>query len=52
MNIAKFMFRFKNKMLPISFNNFFTNRKEIHKYILDKKPKMDIIIIIHLIANL
>ena len=51
--IAKFMLRFKNKMLPISFDNYFTNLSEIYKYnkLLDKKLKVDIIII-HLIANL
>ena len=32
MEIAKFMFRFKNKMLPISFDNYLTNLSEIHKY--------------------
>ena len=30
--IAKFMFRFKNKMLFISFDYYFTNPSEIHKY--------------------
>ena len=32
MKIAKFMFKFKNKMLPISFDNYLTNLSEIHIY--------------------
>ena len=32
MEITKFMFRFKNKMLPISFDNYFINLSETHKY--------------------
>ena len=32
LEIAKFMFRFKNKVLPISFDNYLTNLGEIHKY--------------------
>ena len=34
MEIAKFMFKFKNKLLnsSISFDNYFTNLSEIHKY--------------------
>ena len=32
MEIAKFTFRFKNKMLPISFDYYFPNLSEIHKY--------------------
>ena len=39
MKIAKFMFRFKNKMLPISFDNYFTNLSEIHKYNTRQKAK-------------
>ena len=39
MEIAKFMFRFKNKMLPISFDNYFTNFNEIHKYNTRQKAK-------------
>ena len=31
MEIAKFIFRFKIKMLPIYFDNYFTNLSEIHK---------------------
>ena len=31
MEIAKFMLKFKNKMIAISFVNYFTNFKEIHK---------------------
>ena len=31
MKIAKFMIRFKNKKLPVSFKNYFTNLSEIHK---------------------
>ena len=37
--IAKFMFRFKNKMLPIFFDNYFTNLSEIHKYNTRQKAK-------------
>ena len=37
--IAKFMFRFKNKMLPISFNNYLTNFSEVHKYNIRQKAK-------------
>ena len=51
MQIAKFNFRLKNKMLPISFDNYFTNLSEINKYITGQNGKSDIIII-HLIANL
>ena len=29
---AKFIFRFKNKMLSISFDNYFINLNEIYKY--------------------
>ena len=39
MEIAKFMFRVKNKMLPISFDNYFTNLNEIHKYNTGQKAK-------------
>ena len=51
LEIAKYMFRLKNKMLAISFDNYFTNLSEIHKYIIKQKLKMDIIII-HSTANL
>ena len=37
--IAKFMFRFKNKMLPNSVNNYFNNHSEIHKYYSRQKAK-------------
>ena len=33
------MFRFKNKMLSISFDNYFTNPSEIHKYNTRQKAK-------------
>ena len=39
MKIAKFMFRFKTKMLPISFDNYFTNLSEIHKHNTRQKAK-------------
>ena len=39
MEIAKFMFRFKNKILPIFFDNYFTNLSEIHKYNTRQKAK-------------
>ena len=29
---AKFMYKFENGLLPISFNNYFTNLKSIHSY--------------------
>ena len=29
---AKFMYKFENGLLPISFNNYFTNLKSIHPY--------------------
>ena len=48
MEIAKFMSRFKNKMPLISFDNYFTNLNETHKF---NKLKVDIIII-YLITNL
>ena len=32
MEYAKFMFKFKNKMLPSSFDNYFTNLDKVHKY--------------------
>ena len=44
MEIAKFMFRFKNKMLPISFDNYFTILLKCTNTILDKKIKVNIII--------
>ena len=37
--IAKFIFRFKNEMLPSSFDNYFTNLNEIHKYNTRQKAK-------------
>ena len=39
MEMAEFMFRFKNKMLSISFDNYFTNPSEIHKYNTRQKAK-------------
>ena len=39
MAIAIFMFRFKNKMHPTSFDNYFTNLSEIHKYNTGQKAK-------------
>ena len=39
MEIAKFMFRFKNKILPISFDNYFTNLSKIDKYNTKQKAK-------------
>ena len=39
MKIAKFMLRFKNKTLPISFDNYFTNLNEIHKYNTKQKAE-------------
>ena len=39
MKIAKVMFRFKNKMLLISFDNYFTYLSEIHKYNTSQKAK-------------
>ena len=39
MEIAKFMFRFKNKMLLISLDNYITNLSEIHKYNTRQKAK-------------
>ena len=39
MKIAKFMFRFKSKMLPISFDNYFTNLSEIQKCNTRQKAK-------------
>ena len=41
MEIAKFMFNFKNKMLPISFDNYFTNLNEIYKYDTRQKAKSE-----------
>ena len=39
MEITKFTFKFKNKMLPISFVNYFANFSEIHKYNTKQKAK-------------
>ena len=39
LEIAKFMYRFKNKMLPISFDNYFTNLRVLHKYNTRQKAK-------------
>ena len=39
MEIAKFMFKFKNKTLLVSFDNYFTNRNEIHKYNTRQKAR-------------
>ena len=30
--LAKFIFKFKNQMLPFSFNNYFINLNQVHKY--------------------
>ena len=32
MELAKFIFKFKNQMLPSSFNNYFINLNQVHKY--------------------
>ena len=32
MEFAKFMYKFNNKMLPESFNNYFTKLDDVHKY--------------------
>ena len=32
MEKAKFMFKYKNKMLPISFDNYFLKLEKVHKY--------------------
>ena len=29
---AKFMFKYNNKMLPMSFNNYFLKFEKVHKY--------------------
>ena len=39
MEIAKFVFRFKNKMIPISFDNNFTNLSKIQEYNIRQKAK-------------
>ena len=39
MEIDKFIFGLKNKMLPISFHNCFTNLSEINKYNARQKAK-------------
>ena len=39
MEIANLLFKFKNKMLPISFDNYFTNLSKIHKYNTRRKAK-------------
>ena len=41
MEIAKFIFRLKNKMLRILFDNYFTNLCEIHKYNTRQKGKSE-----------
>ena len=37
--IAEFTFRFKVKILPISFDHYFTNLSKIHKYNTRQKAK-------------
>ena len=32
MELAKFIFKFNNQMLPSSFNNYFINLNQVHKY--------------------
>ena len=39
---AKFMYKFENGLLPISFNNYFTNLKSIHLYNTQYKEKSKI----------
>ena len=39
MKNAKFIFKFKNEMLPITFVNYFTNLIEIHEYNTRQKVK-------------
>ena len=39
MEIDKFIFGLKNKMLPIPFHNCFTNLSEINKYNARQKAK-------------
>ena len=44
MELANFMFKFNNKMLPHSFNNYFLKLDNIHKYnTRQKKNVMNII---------
>ena len=42
MELAKFMFKFSNKMLPNSFNNYFLRLDKIHKYNTRQKNVMNI----------
>ena len=39
MEIVKFMFRFHYKMIPISFDKYFTNFDDIYKYNFRQKAK-------------
>ena len=39
MEFAKFFFKFKNNMLPSSFNNYFINLHNVHKYNTRQKSK-------------
>ena len=41
MELAKFIFKFKNQMLPSSFNNYFMNLNQVHKYIIRQKFRND-----------
>ena len=41
MELAKFMFKFNNKMLPNSFNNYFLWLDKIHKYNTRQKNVMN-----------
>ena len=39
MELVKFMFKFKNKMLPNSFNNYFLRLDKIHEYNTRQKKR-------------
>ena len=36
---AKFIFKFKNQMLPSSFNNYFINLNQVHVHIYNTRQK-------------